>query len=89
MKSHEGSKSILLTLNLVRPVCHTYYSRGTVDLQGKYPIKCEVICFHVELFMDHGIRAEVPPSPSLLTCVPIGSQVAICAAQICISGTHL
>ena len=47
MKSHEGSKSILLTLNLVRPVCHTYYSRGTVDLQGKYPIKCEVICFHV------------------------------------------
>ena len=46
MKSHEGSKSILLTLNLVQQVCHTYYSRGTVDLQEKDPIKC-VICSHV------------------------------------------
>lgn len=32
--------------------------------------------------MDHGIREEAPSSPNFLTCVPTGSQVAICAAQI-------
>ena len=47
MKSHEGSESILVTGNLVWQVCHTYYSRETMDLQGKDPIKCEIICSHV------------------------------------------